>query len=56
LQPNKRRGILLFYPTFEKNDEAEPSKALPVMGFSLVLPAIGNTERLGFRSKTKKKI
>jgi hypothetical protein len=54
LQPDTRRGILLFYPTFEKDSNEELGKTLPAMGFSLALPSTGNNDRVSFRTKLKR--
>jgi hypothetical protein len=52
LKPKVRRGILLFYPTMERNGGKDISDVLPVMGFSLALPAASaNNGRIAFRAK-----
>ena len=43
LKPGSRRGVMLLYPTKEKNlKKMEMALTVPVMGFGLALPATGN--------------
>jgi hypothetical protein len=53
LRPRNRMGVMLLYPTKERNlSKKELKSFLPVMGFGLVLPATGkNIGRKGFRVK-----
>jgi hypothetical protein len=54
LRPTDNRGVLLFYPTIEKDVHRESAKSDPVMGFALVLPVRSGTARIAFGVKKAK--
>lgn len=53
LKRKKRVGVLLLYPTREKNsDDNKIAASIPVMGFGLMLPAgAAQSRRIAFRTK-----
>jgi hypothetical protein len=49
LTPRKRTGVLLFYPTREKQEKGKAAEKLPVMGFGIVIPrADGSGQRIAY--------